>query len=58
MMFKIEMYFDLSYSLVRAWADTIVFLGCSNRRMTSSTVVFRMVLVAAASCSCSIVRGV
>lgn len=37
MMLRIEMYLDLSYSLVRACAETMMFLGCSNRRITSST---------------------
>ena len=41
MMLRMEMYLDLSYSLARAWAETMMFLGCSSRRMTSSTVVLR-----------------
>ena len=31
------MYLDLSYSLVRACADTMMFLGCNSLRMTSKT---------------------
>ena len=37
MMLRMEMYFDLSYSFVRACADTMMFFGCSSRRITSST---------------------
>lgn len=37
MMFRIEIYLDLSYSLVRACAETMMFLGCSSLRITSST---------------------
>ena len=32
-----EMYLDLSYSLVRACAETMMFLGCSSLLITSST---------------------
>ena len=35
------MYLDLSNSLARAWADTMMFFGCSSRRITSWTDVFR-----------------
>lgn len=31
------MYLDLSYSLVRACAETMMFLGCSSLLITSST---------------------
>ena len=58
MMLRIEMYLDLSYSFARACADTMMFLGCSSRRMTSSTVVFRTVPAAAARVSRSMVSGV
>ena len=41
MMLRMEMYLERSYSLVRACAETMMFFGCSSRRITSSTVVFR-----------------
>ncbi len=37
MMLRMEMYLDLSYSLVRACAETMMFLGCSSLLITSST---------------------
>ena len=37
MTLRMEMYLDLSYSLVRACADTMMFFGCSSRLMTSKT---------------------
>ena len=39
-MFRMEMYLPSSCSRARWWADTMMFLGCSRRRITSSTVVF------------------
>ena len=35
------MYLDLSNSLARACADTMMFFGCSSRRITSCTDVLR-----------------
>ena len=40
MMLRMEMYFPSSCSRARWCADTMIFLGCSRRRITSSTVVF------------------
>ena len=37
MILRMEMYLDLSYSLVRACAETMMFLGCSSLLITSST---------------------
>lgn len=37
MILRIEMYLDLSYSLVRACAETMMFLGCNSLLITSST---------------------
>ena len=47
MMLRMEMYLDLSNSLLRACAETMMFLGCSSRRITSSTVVLRTALAPA-----------
>mmetsp|Transcript_4594 Transcript_4594/g.13024 ORF Transcript_4594/g.13024 Transcript_4594/m.13024 type:complete len:279 (+) Transcript_4594:484-1320(+) len=58
MILRMEMYLDLSWSFSRACGDTIRFFGCSRRRMTSRTVVFRTTDPYAASVAASSVRGV
>lgn len=50
MMLRMEMYLVLVFSLLLACADTMTFLLCSSRRITSTTVVFRIWLPA---CTCA-----
>ena len=41
MMFRMEMYLLWLKSLLRVCVDTMMFLVCSSRRITSKTVVLR-----------------